>query len=164
MRFRFVLSQIGNGLRRNVAMAASVVLVTFISLTFVGAAILLQMQIGNMKDNWYDKVEVSIFLCPENSSVPNCASGEVTEDQVQDLQGVLESDALSDYVDQVYVETKKEAYQAYLDQFGDQDWAQSITAEQMQMSLRVSLQDPEMYQVGLVGDRKSTRLNSSHVS
>src|SRR5699024_6452825 len=147
MRFRFVLSQIGNGLRRNVAMAASVVLVTFISLTFVGAAILLQMQIGNMKDNWYDKVEVSIFLCPENSSVPNCASGEVTEDQVQDLQGVLESDALSDYVDQVYVETKKEAYQAYLDQFGDQDWAQSITAEQMQMSLRVSLQDPEMYQV-----------------
>lgn len=147
MRFRFVLSQIGNGLRRNVAMAASVVLVTFISLTFVGAAILLQMQIDNMKDNWYDKVEVSIFLCPENSSVPNCASGEVTDQQVEDLKEVLNSDALSNYVDQVYVETKKEAYQAYLEQFGDQDWAQSITAEQMQMSLRVSLQDPEMYQV-----------------
>src|SRR5690625_4997567 len=106
MRVRFVLSQIGNGLRRNLAMAVSVVLVTFISLTFVGAAILLQTQISNMKDDWYDKVEVSIFLCPASSSVPNCAGGEATEEQVEDLQTVLTSDALSDYVDEVYVETK----------------------------------------------------------
>ena len=147
MRVRFVLSQIGNGLRRNLAMAVSVVLVTFISLTFVGAAILLQTQISNMKDDWYDKVEVSIFLCPASSSVSNCAGGEATEEQVEDLQTVLTSDALSDYVDEVYVETKEQAYEAYLEQFGDQDWAQSITAEQMQMSLRVSLVDPEMYQV-----------------
>ena len=147
MRARFVLSQIGNGLRRNIAMAASVVLVTFISLAFVGAAILLQMQISNMKDDWYDRVEVSIFLCPESSSVPNCANGEATEDQVAELQTLLTSDALSDYVDEVYVETKDQAYEAYLEQFGDQEWAQSITAEQMQMSLRVSLVDPEMYQV-----------------
>jgi len=147
MRVRFVLSQIGNGLRRNLAMAVSVVLVTFISLTFVGAAILLQTQISNMKDDWYDKVEVSIFLCPASSSVPNCADGEATEEQVADLQTVLTSDALSDYVDEVYVETKEQAYEAYLEQFGDQEWAQSITAEQMQMSLRVSLVDPEMYQV-----------------
>lgn len=147
MRLRFVLSQIGNGLRRNLAMAVSVVLVTFISLTFVGAAILLQTQISNMKDDWYDKVEVSVFLCPTSSSVPNCANGEVTEEQVEDLKAVLTSDALSDYVDQVYVESKEQAYEAYLEQFGDQDWAQSITADQMQMSLRVSLVDPEMYQV-----------------
>ncbi len=147
MRVRFVLSQIGNGLRRNLAMAVSVVLVTFISLTFVGAAILLQTQISNMKDDWYDKVEVSIFLCPTSSSVPNCAGGEVTDEQVEDLKAVLTSDALSDYVDEVYVETKEQAYESYLEQFGDQDWAQSITADQMQMSLRVSLVDPEMYQV-----------------
>ena len=62
MRIQFVLSQIGHGLRRNLAMATSVVLVTFISLTFVGSAVLLQMQISNMKDDWYDEVEVSISV------------------------------------------------------------------------------------------------------
>ena len=30
-------------------------------LTFVGAAALLQLQINQMKDEWYDKVEVSVF-------------------------------------------------------------------------------------------------------
>ncbi|UFU05439.1 permease-like cell division protein FtsX [Ruania halotolerans] len=147
MRLQFILSQIGNGLRRNVAMAISVVLVTFISLTFVGAAVLLQMQITNMKDDWYDRVEVSVFLCPEGSSVPTCAGGEVTEEQIETLQGVLTSDGLSPYVEEVFVETKEQAYESFQEQFGDQDWAQRITEEQMQVSLRVSLVDPELYQV-----------------
>ena len=46
MRLGLILGEVGNGLRRNVSMVISVILVTFISLTFVGAAILLQMQIG----------------------------------------------------------------------------------------------------------------------
>ncbi|SED74627.1 permease-like cell division protein FtsX [Ruania alba] len=147
MRLQFVLSQIGNGLRRNVAMAVSVVLVTFISLTFVGAAVLLQMQISNMKDDWYDRVEVSVFLCPEGSSAPTCAGGEVTEEQIETLEGVLTSDGLSPYVEEVFVETKEQAYASFQEQFGDQDWAQRITEDQMQVSLRVSLVDPELYQV-----------------
>ncbi|OUD99588.1 hypothetical protein CMMCAS06_15470 [Clavibacter michiganensis subsp. michiganensis] len=35
MRLGLVLSEVGHGLRRNVSMVVSVVLVTFISLTFV---------------------------------------------------------------------------------------------------------------------------------
>ena len=46
VRFGLVLAEVGNGLRRNVSMVVSVVLVTFISLTFVGTAALLQLQIG----------------------------------------------------------------------------------------------------------------------
>lgn len=147
MRVQFVLSQIGHGLRRNLAMAVSVVLVTFISLTFVGAAVLLQMQISNMQDDWYDEVEVSVFLCPQDSEVPACADGEVTDEQAEEIRGVLESDALSTYVDTVYVETQEEAHEAFLEQFGDQDWATRVTPEQMQMSYRVKLHDPEQYQV-----------------
>ena len=45
MRLQFILSEIGIGLRRNLSMAVSVILVTFVSLTFVGAAALLQLQI-----------------------------------------------------------------------------------------------------------------------
>lgn len=155
MRVRFVLSQIGNGLRRNLAMGISVVLVTFISLTFVGAAVLLQTQINNMKDDWYDRVEVSVFLCPQTSYAPTCAGGEVTEDQMAQIESALESEALSSYVDTVYVETKDQAFAAFQSQFGDQGWAQRITVDQMQLSFRVKLHDPEQYQV--VADELSGR-------
>src|SRR5690606_41991730 len=107
MRLRFVLSQLASGLRRNVSMTISVVLVTFISLVFVGAAALLQMQIGNMKDDWYDRVEVSIFMCPQDSAVPTCATGEVSDDQLADIEGLLASEALAPYVDEVFFEDRK---------------------------------------------------------
>ena len=66
MRFQFVLSQVASGLRRNAAMAIAVIIVTFVSLFFVGAAILLQFQVNNMKDAWYDRVEVGVFMCPND--------------------------------------------------------------------------------------------------
>ena len=82
MRLQFILSEIGLGLRRNLSMTISVILVTFVSLMFVGSAALIQQQIAQMKDDWYGKVEVSVFLCPRGSELPTCASGEVTPDQM----------------------------------------------------------------------------------
>lgn len=147
MRLRFVLSQLASGLRRNVSMTISVVLVTFISLVFVGAAALLQMQIGNMKDDWYDRVEVSVFMCPQDSAVPTCAAGEVSDEQLDDVRGLLESEALAPYVDEVFFETKEEAYEAFQEQMPDTVWTQSLTPDQMQVSFRIKLVDPEQYQV-----------------
>ena len=147
MRLQFILSEIGVGLRRNLSMAVSVVLVTFVSLTFVGAAALLQTQIDLMKDDWYDKVEVSIFLCPQDSPVASCAGGEATADQIEALRAELEGEALADYVETVYFETKEEAFAAFSERFTDEWWAQGITADQMQASFRVALVDPEQYQV-----------------
>ena len=43
MRLRFILREVLSGLRRNGTMALSVVLVTFVSLTFVCAEALTQM-------------------------------------------------------------------------------------------------------------------------
>ena len=76
MRLQFVLSEIGIGLRRNISMTVSVVLVTMISLLLLGMALLASAQVSTMKGFWYDKVEVSIFLCPNDSPYPSCASGE----------------------------------------------------------------------------------------
>ena len=78
MRLQFILSEIGIGLRRNLSMTISVILVTFVSLTFVGAAGLLQMQVSKLKDDWYGKVEVTVLLCPNGSSKVQCAAGEAT--------------------------------------------------------------------------------------
>jgi cell division transport system permease protein len=147
MRLQFILSEIGVGLRRNLSMAISVVLVTFISLTFVGAAALLQLQINQMKDEWYDKVEVSIFLCPANSDTATCASGEATADQIATVEAELEGDALDPYVKEVFFETKDEAFVSFEKRFAGEWWAQGVTADQMQASYRVALIDPQQYQV-----------------
>ena len=78
MRLQFVLSEMGIGLRRNLSMTISVVLVTMVSLFFFGFGLLSSAQVSTMKDYWYDRVEVSIFMCGQASEVPNCADGEVT--------------------------------------------------------------------------------------
>lgn len=109
MRIRFILGEVWNGLRRNSTMALSVVLVTFVSLTFVGAAILTQMQVAQLQDAWYGRVEVSIFLCPENSLYEQCAAGSVTEAQEQDILAVLEEGSVAEIVDEVYYETREES-------------------------------------------------------
>lgn len=64
MRFRFILSETWTSLRRNVPMLLSVMLVTFISFLFIGASLLTQAQITKAKGDWYDKVEVVVWLCP----------------------------------------------------------------------------------------------------
>jgi cell division transport system permease protein len=147
MRLQFILSEIGLGLRRNLSMTISVILVTFVSLTFVGSAALLQTQIGKMKDDWYDKVEVSVFLCPQNSTAPTCASGEVTDDQKADIQAALDSPEIKPYVEHVYTETKQQAYAAFQKQFKDQFWASAATEDDMNSSYRIKLKDPKQYQV-----------------
>src|SRR6478736_7463506 len=98
MRLRFVFSEVGNGLRRNSTMALSVALVTFVSLAFVGAAALIQMQMGELKQSWYGKVEVTIGLCPENARSTQCAAGAVTPSQQDDIRAVLEGGSVSQLV------------------------------------------------------------------
>jgi len=78
MRFRFIMSETLKGLTRNLAMTISVILVSFVSLLFVGASALLQVQIDTMKGDWYDKVEVSVYMCPPSSNYAQCADGEAT--------------------------------------------------------------------------------------
>ena len=148
MRLRFIFSEVMNGLRRNSTMALSVVLVTFVSLTFVGAAALIQMQLGDLKTDWYGKVEVSVFLCPKNARSAQCASGAVTADQQEQIRTVLEDGPVSDLVKKVYFESKEEAFENYKRQ-DNQDIAGLLTADQMQPSFRVKLNDPEQFQVKL---------------
>jgi len=147
MRLQFILSEIGIGLRRNLSMSVSVILVTFVSLTFVGAAALLQQQITQMKDDWYDKVEVSVFLCAQGSEEPTCAAGEVTEEQRTSIEAELEAPEIEPYVQTVYFETKEQAFESFREKMADQWWAAEVTAADMPSSYRIKLADPEMYQV-----------------
>jgi len=146
MRLRYIFSEVGNGLRRNSTMALSVVLVTFVSLAFVGAAILLQFQVQNLKNDWLCKVEVSIFLCPENARNTACAAGAVTPAQEDAIREVLENGSVSHLVQSVHYESREEAY-AKLRERDTENRFSLLTAEQMSASFRVKLEDPEQFAV-----------------
>ena len=89
MRLGFILREAAKGLRQNVVMVVSVVLVTFVSLTFVGASVLLQLQINQMKGYWYDRMEVAVYLCDDTSTSPNCAGSAVSEESPARQQGAM---------------------------------------------------------------------------
>lgn len=147
MRLQFILSEMFLGLRRNASMAVSVVLVTFVSLVFVGSAALLQKQVANLQADWYGKVEVSVFLCPAGSLELNCADGEATQEQIDAIEDLLASPELDPIVERVYFETKEEAFEAFQRRYGDDPTYADITVEDMQASFRVKLADPEQYEV-----------------
>ena len=142
MRLGLILGEAANGLRRNVSMVISVILVTFISLTFVGAAILLQTQIGQMKGYWYDRAQVAIYMCTELDETGNCTQAEATQAQIDDVEAALESDTLAPYIDRWEYETHEQAYENFLDQFAGSAFAAFTTPETLNESFRVNLVDP----------------------
>lgn len=143
MRFQFILSEINIGLRRNVTMTVSVILVTTVSLLLLGVGVLAQKQVSAMKGYWYDRVQVSIFLCGKDSSKTSCADGEVTDAQRQAIAADLESPALKKYIATVEYESKQEAFEHFKDQYPD--LADNLTADSMPESYRVKLADPQQY-------------------
>lgn len=148
MRLRFVLNEVGIGLRRNLGMAVSVLLVTFVSLTFVGSAVLLQMQVSKIKTYWYDRVQVSVFLCTPASERPTCASDPdgVTQAQKTAIESELYNGPTNRYVEKVYYESSQQAYDRFLQEFKDSAVQGNLTPDQMPQSYRVKLKDPNQYQ------------------
>jgi cell division transport system permease protein len=147
MRLQFVIGEVFRGLRRNLSMVVSVILVTFVSLAFVGAAALIQLQVGKLKGVWYDLVEVTVFLCPSDSQAPTCVSGEVTDAQIASIRHVIDTE-LAGVVSKTYLETKEDAYAALLKANPSGTYlGTTLTANDMQASLRLGLSDPSKYQV-----------------
>ncbi|MFD9780150.1 permease-like cell division protein FtsX [[Kitasatospora] papulosa] len=147
MRAQFVLSEIGVGLRRNLTMTFAVVVSVALSLALFGGALLMREQVSSMKTYWYDKVNVSIFLCNKNDAkdVPKCAKGAVTAEQKKEIKADLEK--MEAVQKPVLFENVDEAYKHYQEQFGDSPMAGNITPDQMQESFRVKLKDPQKYKV-----------------
>ncbi|MHA6760343.1 permease-like cell division protein FtsX [Streptacidiphilus sp. PAMC 29251] len=174
MRAQFVMSEIGIGLRRNLTMTIAVVVSVALSLAMVGAALLLNAQVRDMRGYWGDKVEVSIFFCNKADAgqsagsatpgggaavgtvAPNCASGAATQTQMDSVRAQLQKTGL---VEKFYTEDPAQA----LDEFKKQDpknpLIPSLTADSFENSLRIKLTDPQKYQVvsGLVGGQPGVK-------
>ncbi len=142
MRFGLVLAEAGSGLRRNLSMVISIVLVTFVSLTFVGAAALLQLQIGQMKNFWYDKAQVAVYLC--NGEVPSthCTNGSATPAQIKAIGQVLHSQTLSRFIKRSYFEDHQQAFKNFQAQFKGNPVADYVTPDLLNEAYWVNLKNP----------------------
>ena len=141
MRIRFISSEVFAGLFRNVTMTLAVILTVAVSLTLFGTGLLVRAQVDTMKDFWYDKVEVSVFLCGDNSD-PGVCSAAITPEQRADLQTALEGSPL---VEQVYYESSEEAFSRFQEQFANSPILENVTAAALPESFRIKLYDPEDY-------------------
>jgi len=142
MRSQFVVQEMAIGLRRNLTMTIAAILTSAIALTLLGAALLLYSQVGVMKDYWYGKVEVSVFLCQKTSDTPSCASGAVTPAQKTQLEADLRS---LPQVQEVFYESQQDAFVRFKDQFKQSAIVNNVTADQLPESFRVKLKDPKQY-------------------
>ncbi|GAA0605527.1 permease-like cell division protein FtsX [Sporichthya brevicatena] len=146
MRVSFVTQEITTGLKRNLTMTIAVVITTAVSLALFGLAMLTGKQVDTMKDYWYDKVEVTLFLClPTDTNAASCKSGAATEEQKQAISADLNK--LKPLVEDVYFETKPEAYERFKERFSGSAIAENITPDALPESYRVKLSDPTKYDI-----------------
>lgn len=142
---RHTFTETWSGLRRNASMALAVVVTMWVSLTLFGAGLMTAQQVDRFKDDWYDRVEISVFLCVPDSRGGNCQVGEsVTDAQRTEIRDTLGSNP---EVAEVFYETKEQAYEQFREYYANNDpILKATTVDKMQDSFRVKLKNPEEYQ------------------
>ena len=138
------MSEVGIGLRRNLTMTFAVMITVAISLSLLGIGLLANSQVRVMKDYWYDKIEVSIFLCGSLSEGASCGKGVITQEQKIDIQKDLKTLPV---VAEVYYESQAEAFKRFGERFKGSAIAQNVTADQLPESFRIKLKDPTKFAV-----------------
>src|SRR3954463_8017727 len=132
MRFKYVLSEVATGLWRNVTMTVAMIITMAVSLTMLGASLLLYTQVNNMEKIFFTKVEVSIFL-----------KVDVTQGQRDALKAELTADPL---VQRVTYISQEEAYKQFTVQFrAAPDLVNATKPESLPESFRVKLKDPTKF-------------------
>lgn len=148
MQLRYVFTETGNGLRRNVSMTIAMVVTIFMSLTLVGLGLLLNAQAKKAEDYWGSKLQITVVLCNENSRSPHCTSGETNPAQDAAIKNVLDTHP---EVASYELETKAEAFKTWKKIFISKDEEErqvysAVTEDDMQNSYKVTLKDPDNYQ------------------
>jgi cell division transport system permease protein len=131
-RFRYLLGELGVGLRRNLLMTVATVVTVTVSLSLLGAGLLTQRQVDIARQLFFQEVEVSIFL-----------SDGISQQQRQSLER-----ALADHpnVERVQYESKEQAYAHFQKIFADNEsLLEGVSPKILPASFRVSLEDPQQF-------------------
>lgn len=131
MQLRYVASELGSGLRRNLSMTIAVILTIWISLTLVGLGLLIRSQIGVIEQELGSRLEVKVVFCARNSQTPTCIEGQATDEQEADVKQTLRN---SVYVSKYRYETREDAYKGFVARYSDQDGNSSSIADELNVA------------------------------
>src|SRR3954449_1933199 len=106
MRLRLVMSEMFIGLRRNITLTLAVVITVAVSLVLVGAALMLNRQVGHFKNYWYDKIQVTVSLCANGDQAKNCSGHAVSDAQRTQINKIIVG---LPQVERVYYESSEQA-------------------------------------------------------
>lgn len=141
---RHTLLEILTGLRRNFSMTLAVIVTMWVSLTLFGMSVLAAQQVDLIKGRWYDKIEITVFLCAKDSSGPTCTPGKpITGDQLQAVRSALEANP---EVAQVFYESPADVFAEFKEVYKGSPILESVVAEDMQGVFRIKLKDPQQYE------------------
>jgi cell division transport system permease protein len=133
MRLKYVLSEVATGLWRNVTMTVAMIITMAVSLTLLGASVLLYLQVDKMRQVYYEQVEVTIFLKTQD----------IKQEQKDAIQNDLKADPLVENFD---FETKEQAFARFKEIYASAPELTSLTkAESLPESYRVKLKDPNTF-------------------
>ena len=145
MRAQFVFQEIWIGLRRNLTMTMALIVTVAIAMALFGTGLLIKAQVDSSKSYWYDRVEVSIYLCSKTSTNQSCNKADRTDAEKAQLEQDLKT---MPQVSQVEYESKEQAYARFRDRFASTPgFVQSTKEGDIPDSLRVRLTDPQQYKV-----------------
>ena len=148
MQLRYVFSELGSGLRRNVSMTVAVVVTIWVSLTLVALGLLLQAQVDKTENYLGDRLQITVFLCNETTSTaPTCVNGAVTPQQRRAIVEVIEN---SPEVASYRHQTKAEAYAVFKrvqvsDDKAQQAYFDTVRKRDMREAYWITLKDPQQY-------------------
>jgi cell division transport system permease protein len=143
MQLRYVFTELGHGLRRNLSMHIAVILTLFVSLTLVGMGVLLNQEAHRTADRWGSQLQVTVYLCARQDSNPACTTP-VTGAQKAAIEKVVSANT---QVATYHSETQQDAFNKLKEQFpGKYDGPNSpITAADMPESIWITLKDPNQF-------------------
>ena len=145
MQLRYVFTELGNGLRRNLSMHIAVILTLFVSLTLVGFGVMLNQQATRAGDQWGNELQITVFMCRDNDPDPACPT-EVTAPQQRAIEDVVDE---SPEVSSWYVESKAEAFEKVKVLIGPEKFEgpnAAATQADMAKSIWITLEDPDEFQ------------------
>jgi cell division transport system permease protein len=148
MQLTYAFSELASGLRRNVSATVAVIVTLFVSLTLVGLGLLLNSQANKAEEFWGDRLQITVFLCTDNSPGANCIDGKATDEQRTAVEQAI---ATHPEVERYHYESSREAYDKWRDVYtADDETKEQVVAaikpSDLAESYWITLEDPREFQ------------------
>ncbi|WP_100449058.1 permease-like cell division protein FtsX [Glycomyces xiaoerkulensis] len=128
MRAKYVMSEVFLGLWRNISMTVAMIITMAVSLTMLGAALLLYNQVDVIEEYYQTNLEVVIYL-----------DRDVSEEMTTQIDSELKSHPL---VEQVQFESQDQAWERFQETFEESpDLVASVDAEVLPPAFRIKMKD-----------------------